>query len=82
MAHEEGLESDPEEGCDVDSRVGIEALILGRNGGMDETRGKFVIADKGSVLYMICSNNLPFLREDLGRQLAVRILEFLDSRDV
>ena len=43
--------------------------------------GKFVVTDEGAVFYMEGGKDLPAVRDDLGGQLAVRVLKFLERGD-
>ena len=52
------------------------------HGRLDQRRGEFVVTDKGTVLYMVGRQDLSFLGDDLGCELAVGVLETLHCRDV
>ena len=82
VAGEERLEQHAAQGLQVYSGVLIEALVFRSYGGLDQRRGQFLIAYEGAVLYMIGSEDFPFLRDDLGGQLGVRVFQLLNGRDV
>ena len=60
----------------------VEAYVLCRYGGVDDVRRKLGIMDECTVLYVIGIKYLAILRDQFGGQLAVRILEFLERRNV
>ena len=82
VAGQERLEQDAEKAGDVDAGVAVETGVLGGDRRLHEVLGKLVIADEGAVLDMVGREDLAFLGDDLGGQLAVRVLQLLDGRDL
>ena len=80
--HQERLEQDAPEALEVDARVLVETDVLRRHGRLDQVRRQFVVIDEGAVFDVIGRQDLAFLGDDLGGQLAVRVLQFLDGRDL
>ena len=79
---QEGFEHHAGQGLDVHARMLIKALVFRGHGGLDQRGSQFVIAYESSVLYMVGGKDLSFLRNDLGGQLGVRVLQLLQGRDV
>ena len=82
IAGQERLEQDAEQAGDVDAGMVVETGVLGGDRRLHEVQGKLVIAHEGPVLDMVGRQDLAFLGDDLGSQLAVRVLELLDGRDL
>ena len=80
--HQERLEQDAPEALEVDARVLVETDVLRGHGRLDQVRRQFVVIDEGAVFDVIGRQDLAFLGDDLGGQLAVRVLQFLDGRDL
>ena len=82
IAGQERLEQDAEQAGDVDAGMVVETGVLGGDRRLHEVQGKLVIAHEGPVLDMVGRQDLAFLGDDLGGQLAVRVLELFDGRDL
>ena len=82
VAGQERLEQDAEKAGDVDAGMAVETGVLGGDRRLHEVQGKFVIAYEGAVLDMVGREDLAFLGDDLGGQLAVRILQLLVARNL
>ena len=60
----------------------VETGVLRGDRRLDQAQGQFVIPHERTVFNMVGRQDLPFLRDDLGGQLAVRVLQLLDGRDL
>ena len=60
----------------------VETGILRGDGRMDQVKGQFVVADESTVFDMVSGQDLAFLGDDLGSELALRVLQFFDGRNL
>ena len=74
-----GLEHHAGQGLDVHAGVLVETLVFRGHGGLHQRGGQFLVAHEHPVLYMVCGEDLTLFRNDLGGQLGVRVLQFLDG---
>ena len=82
VAHQYGLDRHTAEGLNVYAGVLVEAFVLSRNRRLHKVRGQFVIACERTVLDVEGGENLAVLRDYLGRELGVRVFQFLEGRYV
>ena len=82
VAGQERLEKDAEKAGNVDAGMAVETGVFGGDRRLHEVQGEFFVTDECPVLDMVGGQDLAFLRDDLGGQLAVRVLQFLVGRDL
>ncbi len=79
---EERLEQDAEKARDVDPGMPVETGVFRGDGRLHQVQGQFVIAHERTVFDMVGCEDLAFLGDDLGGELAVGILQLFDGRDL
>ena len=82
VAGQERLEKDAEKAGDVDAGMAVETGVLGGDRRLHEMQGQLFVTDECTVLDMVGGQDLAFLCDDLGGQLAVRILQLLVGRNL
>ena len=60
----------------------VETRVLRGDGRLDQVRGQVEVIYMGTVLDMESGQQFTVLGQHLGRQLAVRVLQFLEGGDV
>ena len=81
-AHQDGLEQHAEQRLQIDTRMGIEANILRRDGGVDQVVRNAVLRNIYAILYMICCQDLPVAGNHLRGQHRRGILQLLIGGDI
>ena len=82
VGHEQGLKEHAAKADHVDAGMLVEALVLGGDGRLDEAGCQFVVTGIGAVLDMECGQDLAAVGNHLRGELAVRVLQLLERRDL
>ncbi len=82
IPRKERLEQDAEQAGNVNAGMAVETGVLGGDRRLHEVQGKLVITHERTVLDMVGRQDLAFLGDDLGGQLAVRVLQLFNGRDL
>ena len=82
IPQQKSFDQHPGQSLEIYAGMLVEAGVLSRHGGMDDIGGKFLVCDECPVLNVECGKDLSVFRYDLGGEVAVRILQLPERRDV